>query len=245
MKRFCVFLALAMILVAGGVSAHADTVINFASSGSNGVTFTQTTGGQYITFSNLYVNSGSIGGDGESGDSSMNAPVTISPGAGGHFYLDGVSTVDGATVGDIQSNSAATLTIGNASSGILTGSLNMIQIETTSSSGHGASFSIVLTLTNMTYTCGVGCTNSTLLSTFAQTGNGSSNSYNAITFTLTGGGITNATTLLNHSGTVGTSLAGSLDSFYDTVTPEPASLALFGSCLLLVGRKLHRCVAKS
>jgi len=98
MKRFLVFATLLMILIVVRIPARADTVINFASSGGNGITFTHTTGGEYITFSNLYVGSGYIG-DGSnplSGDSAMNAPVAISPGAGGHFFLNSTSS-DGLT----------------------------------------------------------------------------------------------------------------------------------------------------
>jgi len=75
MKRIYGFVGLIVILIAIRVPAHADTVINFASSGGNGITFTQTAGGQNITFSNLYVDSGYIG-DGSSdlsGDSSINS----------------------------------------------------------------------------------------------------------------------------------------------------------------------------
>jgi hypothetical protein len=244
MKRYYAFLALVMILVAGRLPAHADTVINFASTGGNGITITQTTGGQYLTFSNLQVNSGSIAGNDQSGDSAMNAPVTVSAGTGGHFLLNSVSS-DGLT-GYFASNSAASLKIGDAASGTLTGSLQMIEINTQSQTSRGATFSITLVLNNLSFaSCtAVNCTNSTLLSNFAQLGNGS-NSSNALSFTFTGIKVTSASSLLSSTGTHGTSLAGSLDSFYDTVTPEPASLALFGSCLLMAGMKLHRRVTKS
>lgn len=224
-----------MVFVQGVV--FADTVINFASSGGNGITLTKTTGGEYLTFSNLYIGSGSIAGTNLSSDSAMNAPVTISPGAGGHFYMNSVST-DGLT-GYFASNSAATITIGNASSGYLTGSLGMIELDTNTSTkypnGHG-SFTLSLTLTNMKYTCGTGCTYSNLLSTFAATGNGTNNAYDTITFTFNSK--TNVSSLLGMNGS--TTAAGSLDSFYDTVAPEPASLALFGSCLLMAGIKVRQ-----
>ena len=246
MNRLYAFLSVVItILIVGQVPAHADTVINFASSGGNGITVTQTAGGEYLSFGNLYVNSGSIAGNDESSDSSMNSPVIISPGAGGHFYLDSVSS-DGLT-GYFASNSAATIQIGtsaNSGAGLLTGTLSMIEINTTGITTRGASFSITLVLTNMTYACGTGCTNSALLSNFAQLGNGS-NSSNAITFTFTGIGVTSVSALAKLSGTHGTSLAGSLDSFYDTVTPEPASLVMFGSCLLVAGITLCRREAKS
>jgi hypothetical protein len=243
MKRIYGFLALAVLIIST-VAAHADTVINFASSGGNGITFTQTSGGQYMTFSNLYVDSGYIGdgSDNLSGDSAMNSSVVISPGTGGHFYLNRVSS-DGLT-GYFASNAAASLTIGNASSGILRGSLNMIEIDTNTSSshpnGHG-SFSLTLTLSNMTFTsCStVGCTNSTLLQNFAQLGNGS-NANNTLTFSFSSSTASNASSLLALSGSHGTTAEGTLDSIFDTVSPEPASLALFGSCLLMAGMKLHR-----
>jgi len=228
-------LLLAVVLVQG--VAFADTVINFASSGGNGITLTQTSGGEYLTFSNLYIGSGSIAGNNLTTDSAMNAPVTISPGAGGHFYMDSVSS-DGLT-GYFASNSAATISIGNTKSGFLTGSLGMIELDTNTShqypNGHG-SFTLSLTLTNMQYTCGAGCTYSQLLSTFAATGNGTNNAYDTITFTFNSK--TNVSSLLGSNGS--TTAAGSLDSFYDTAAPEPASLALFGSCLLMAGIKVRQ-----
>jgi len=239
MKRFYVFMALATILVVGAASAHADTVINFASYAGNGITFTQTAGGQYMTFSNLYV-----GGASDSGNAT---PVVISPGAGSHFLLNSASS-DGLT-GFFASNSKASLTIGNASSGVLTGTLNMIEIDTNTSrtypNGHG-SFSLTLVLSNMSFSSctTVGCTSSTLLQNFAQLGNGS-NAQNTITFSFASSLASNSSSLLGLTGTHSTTVEGTLDSMYDTVTPEPASLALFGSCLLLVGKKLCRRVAKS
>jgi hypothetical protein len=249
MKRIYGFVGLIVILIAIRVPAHADTVINFASSGGNGITFTQTAGGQNISFSNLYVDSGYIG-DGSSdlnGDSSINSAVVISPGAGGHFYLNSVSS-DGLT-GYFASNAAATLTIGNASSGILKGSLKMIEIDTNTSpthpKGHG-SFSLTLVLSNMTFSsCStVGCTNSALLQNFAALGNGS-NASNTLTFSFSSSTASNAGSLLSLTGTHGTTVEGTLDSVLDTVTPEPASLALFGSCLLMAGTKLYRRAARS
>ena len=238
MKRMYALLALVVVLLAARIPAHADTVINFASYGGNGISFTQTSGGQNLTFSNLYVTSS---------DSSANTPVVISPGAGGHFYLNSVSS-DGLT-GYFASNSTANLTIGNANSGILRGSLQMIEIDTNTSrtypNGHG-SFSLTLVLSNLSFSsCTTnGCTNSALLSNFAQLGNGS-NASNTITFSFSSSTASNAGSLLGLTGTHSTTVEGTLDSIWDTVTPEPASLALFGSCLLLAGRKIHRRLARS
>jgi hypothetical protein len=36
-----------------------------------------------------------------------------------------------------------------------------------------------------------------------------------------------------------------LDSSLDSVAPEPASLALFGSCLLMAGTKIYRRAVKA
>ena len=224
------------LVVAPGVS-FADTVINFSSTSGNGITFTKTTGGEYMTFSNLKVGSGEIGGVSYSSDSAMNTPITISPGVGGHFFMNSVSS-DGLT-GYFASNSNATIQIGNAASGYLTGSLSMVELDTNTSTkypkGHGG-FTLTLNLANMSYTCGSGCTSSTLLRTFAATGSGTNNAYNSITFTFNG--LTNVSSLLNTTGS--TTAAGSLDSYFDTVTPEPVSLALFGSCLLAMGAKFRR-----
>lgn len=246
MKRVFVFTALIVIVIAGRTPARADTVINFASYGGNGITFTQTTGGEYTAFSNLYVGSGSIAGGQLTGDSALNTPVTISPGAGGHFYLDSVSS-DGLT-GYFASNSNATLTIGNGSSGILTGSLQMVEIDTNTSktypNGHG-SFSLTLVLSNMSFSSctTTGCTNSTLLQNFSQLGNGS-NASNTITFSFSSSTASNASSLLSLTGTHATTVEGTLDSIYNTVTPEPASLVLLGSCLMMMGTKLYRDVQR-
>jgi hypothetical protein len=239
MKRFSLFGALAMILVAGLLPAHADTVINFASYSGNGITFTHASGGENMTFSNLYV--------GGATDSANATPVVISPGASGHFFLNSASS-DGLT-GYFASNSSASLTIGNASSGILQGSLQLVEIDTNTSrtypNGHG-SFSLTMVLNSMSFSSctTVGCTNSTLLQNFAQFGNGS-NASDTITFSFSATTAANAASLLSLAGTHSTTTEGTLDSIWDTVTPEPASLALFGSCLLMAGVKLHRRVAKS
>jgi len=238
MKRFCIFSALVVILVAGCLPANADTVINFASFSGNGITFNRTSGGEYINFSNLYV--------GGASDSANATSVVISPGAG-QFFLNSVSS-DGLT-GYFATNSSSTLNIGNATSGVLSGSLQMVEIDTNTShqypNGHG-SFSLTLVLSDMLFhSCtATGCTNSALLEKFAQLGNGS-NAYNTLTFSFSASTASNARSLLGLTGANSTTVEGTLDSTLNTVTPEPVSLALFGTGLLMAGIKIRRGVAKA
>jgi hypothetical protein len=237
MKRSLVFLTLLMFLIVARVPARADTVINFTSGAGTGITFTKATGGEDITFSTMTVATGYMGDDSTNltGDSAMGTNVVISPGSGGHFFLS--SALSGGGTGYCTANSAATLTIGSISSGVLTGSLNMIQIN---SGGNGA-FSLTLMLSNLKFSActTTGCTNSALLQSFAQLGSGN-NSTNTLAFTFYGGTNTVAS-LLAITGSKSAPVAGTFDS----VSPEPASLALFGSCLLMAGMKLYRRGAKA
>ena len=226
MKYAKMLLAIPILLVAGGAFARGDTVINFQTSG-NGITFTKTTGGQYLTFGNLTV---------ASDDSSNGASVVISPGAGGHFFLNSASS-DGLT-GYFASNSAATISMGNANSGVLAGSLALVELDTNTSrtypNGHG-SFTLTFVLNNLTFTncTTANCTNSALLKNFASLGNGSATT-NTLTFSFSGS-YTNVNSLLASSGSKSTTGAGTMDSPYDTVTPEPGTMAMLGSGVLLLG----------
>jgi len=224
--KLCFSLAF-LLLVTAGVSARAGTVINFGTSGGNGITFSKTTGGEYMTFANLTV---------DSTDTSNGASVVISPGTGGHFLLNSVSS-DGLT-GYFASNAAATITMGNANSGILTGSLALIEIDTNTShtypNGHG-SFTLTFTLNNLAFSncTAADCTNSATLKNFASLGNGTS-ATNTISFNFSGG-MTNINSLLGITGSKGTTAAGTMDSPFDTLTPEPGAIGMLGSGLLLLG----------
>lgn len=219
-------------MLAGVVPALADTVINFASYGGNGISLSNTPGAQSATFSNLYVSALS--------DSANNAQLSISgSGAGGQFLFNSVSS-DGLTGYFASNQNSGTINIGNTSSGILTGSLQLVEIDTTTThakpNGYGA-FTIELTLTNMSFAActAKNCTNSALLQAFAIPG-AAQNSYDTLSFSFSG--TTNASTLLGLSVTRAATVQGSLDSDLDTLAPEPASLALFGSGFLLAGMKL-------
>lgn len=239
---------LLVVLVVGLIPAHADTVIAFGAL-SNGITFTPTAGGQYVSFGGLKVGDNSTDYPAFTGDSSFGTNVNISPGTGAHFFFNSVSA-DGMT-GYFASNVSSNLTIGSNSSGYLRGSLSNIEISTTPKAGStkigNGTFSLTLVLNNLTYTScsSVGCTDSTLLKTFANIGNGG-NASNTLTFSFSGlSGNKNASTLMGLAAAKSSGVEGTFDSIYDTVTPEPASLALFGSCLLMAGMKLHRRAVKS
>ena len=224
--KFLLKLLLAVVVVQG--AAFADTLINFASTG-NGITLSSHSGGEYLTFSNLYVT-------GAAGDSANGAAVTISPGSGGHFYLSSESS-NGLT-GYFTSNGNATIQIGSSATsgaGMLTGTLNMVELDSNVNShapnGNG-SFTLYLTLSNLKYQCSGSCTSSALLSTFAA-GTTPGSYVDSLVFSFSGK--SKVTTLNGLNGSAGV-ISGTLDT---TTTPEPASLALFGSCLMMAGVKLR------
>ena len=224
--KFLLKLLLAVVFVQG--AAFADTLINFASTG-NGITLSSQSGGEYLTFSNLYVT-------GAAGDSANGALVTISPGAG-HFYLSSESS-NGLT-GYFSSNGNATIQIGTSAStggGMLTGTLSMVELDS-NVNGHApngnGSFTLYLTLSNLAYHCSAGCTSSALLSSFAA-GTTPGSYVDSLVFSFSGK--SKVTTLNGLNGSAGV-ISGTLDS---TSAPEPASLALFGSCLMMAGVKLRK-----
>jgi hypothetical protein len=230
MSKHRIAICVALWLLASAAPALADTVINFASYGGNGVTFNKASGADSVNFSNLYVSA--------MGDSANNAQLTISN--GGSFLLNSVSS-DGLTGYFASNQNSGTITVGNASSGILTGSIQLVEIDTTTNGlhpkGYGA-FTITLTLTGMAFSgCTTqNCTNSALLQAFAAP-NAAQYSTDTLSFSIAG--TQNASTLLAMNGTHATTVQGSLDSYVDTLTPEPASLALFGSGFLLAGMRLR------
>jgi hypothetical protein len=232
MRKRRIAICLILWLLAGAVPVLADTIINIDSNG-NGISLThQSGGGQYISFSNLAVSA--------VGDSANNTSLVISSGAG-HFFFNSVSS-DGLTGFFASNQSSGIITIGNTSSGILTGTLQLVEIDTTTThakpNGYGA-FTITLTLSNLAFTaCSVqNCNNSEILQAFAAPG-AAQNSTDTLSFSFASTTAQNARALENLSGTHPTTASGMLDSYVDTVAPEPASLALFGSGFLLAGMKL-------
>jgi hypothetical protein len=226
------FLLVAIVAV-GLTAVRADTVINIATSSGNGISFTKAVGGDYVTFSNMTINDTND----FPGDSANGAPMTISPGAGGHFLLSSKSS-DGLT-GYFTANNSATVSMGNASSGILTASISMVEIDTTTSPskpGGTGSFSLVFTLSNLKFSncTATSCTNSQMLQEFATVGG---NAQNAITFSFNTSTAANVAQLMGLAGSHGTTSAGTMDS-PQNVTPEPGTLALLATGILFLVKKL-------
>ena len=140
---------------------------------------------------------------------------------GGSFLFNSASS-DGLTGYFASSQSSGTITIGNASSGILTGSLQLVEIDTnTTGHPHGfGSFAIELTLTGMAFSgCTTqNCTNSALLQAYAAPG-AAQNSFDTLNFSFTGTA-QNASALLGMAGTHATTVQGSLDSYVAHPNPR-------------------------
>lgn len=219
MKRLTLLLAM-FAFMTFAVSASA-TDISF----SGGVAINQAgsvgTPKVNFTFSGLTVTPGTLGGDTLEGtvvsiNPTTNFSFTSIVGSNGYFSPNG-----------------GTMSIGNGTTGTLTGNINFVTIT-----GNGAgSFSLSIALSNINITGGT--------SAFLNTLAGSSNGNGVFTFQFTsGGGLSDLLNMGLGSGslagtsTIRTSVSGSVS------VPEPASLFLLGSGLLAGGgfvrRKLQR-----
>lgn len=219
MKRLTLLLAL-FALMTFTVSASA-TDISFAGGVSIQQTGTTSSPSVNFTFSGLSVTPGTLGGDALEGTA-----VTISPNT--TFSFTSVVGSNG-----YFSPNGGSMSIGNATTGTLTGDISFVTIT-----GNGSgSFSISIALSNINITGGTSAFLTSLVG--QQKGSG------VFTFQFTAGGGLNdllnmglgSGTLANTS-TINTSVSGSV------AVPEPASLFLLGSGLMAGGgfvrRKLKR-----
>jgi len=139
-------------------------------------------------------------------------PLTIN---GSFTFLQSNENVGAQTD---TSSSTGTFTLGNATTGILKGDITSVKIGEIN-----GGFTIALALTSLSYS---GPGNAVLQSFLGPNDQGTLNFTVLANETLT--------QLLNGPGTKGEILSGKLVS----AVPEPVTLALFGSGLLLSGKKL-------
>ena len=193
----------------GCLTACADEIMSISSTAQAGISFYRTSqyGTQYVAFSNLVVT-------GPSGDSVNGAPVILSPGANGAFALTRISS--DFMSGYLAIDPTAIFTVGNASSGILSGSIQMttsmrtIVISTDTSKaypGGDGGFQLTFYVTNLkaTHCTTPGCTDSAMLQDMAKDG-GANASFG---FSFSPAVATDAWSLINfHSGPAHTSELG-------------------------------------
>lgn len=209
---------MALVLMAGG-TAQADDI---SFSGGVGISQSGTLSSPAVnfTFFGMTVTPGTLGGDALEGTA-----VSITPDTAFSF-----TSISGGA--GLFSPNSGTITLGNSILGTITGDIDFVMITST---GVPGSFAIQVALSNLNITPGTSGVISALV--------GSQNGTGVLTFQFTAPSGTTLFDLLTMGLGVGT--LGDVNSMTRSMSgsvavPEPASLALLGSGLLMGGGFIRR-----